>query len=100
MLLGDVIRQLEDETIATETVLRIGDLGLLAEMEASAEEAGVSLGTFAAWAIRQYADNAAADEWTTLMGALDRSEDPGVTCLQRAFGYVLAGQVAPPEAGP
>jgi hypothetical protein len=100
MLLGDVIQRLEDEAIAAETILRVGDLGLLAEMEARADEAGVSLGTFAAWAIRQYADNASGDEWTTLVGALARSEDPGATCLQRAFACVLAGQEPPVEGAP
>ncbi|MCR4281521.1 MAG: hypothetical protein NUV72_00595 [Bauldia sp.] len=50
MLFGDVIRRLEDRRVATDAVLRVGDPGLLAEMEARAEDASVSLGAFVAWA--------------------------------------------------
>jgi hypothetical protein len=90
MLLGDLIGKLEEETIATETLLRIGNLGLLARMEAAATDAGVPLGTYASWAIRQYADNAPDDEWVLLIGALSRATDAGTTCLERAFIFVLA----------
>lgn len=51
MLFGDVIRRLEDRRVATDAVLRVGDPGLLAEMEARAEDASVSLGAFVAWAL-------------------------------------------------
>ena len=97
MLLGDVIARLTDETTAAEAILDLGDLGLLAGMRARAEENGVALGAYAAWAVRTYADNASSDEWMTLIGALGRSEDPGVTCLRRAFAYVLAGAAAPDD---
>ena len=90
MLLGDVIARLTDETTAAETILGLGDLGLLAEMRVRAEESGVALGVYAAWAVRVYADNASSEEWTTLIGAVGCSDDPGVTCLRRAFVYVLA----------
>lgn len=94
MLLGDIIARLTDETTAAEIILGLGDIGLLAGMQARAEESGVSLGTYAAWAVRTYADNASSDEWTTLIGVMGRSEDPGVTCLHRAFAYVLEGATA------
>lgn len=98
MLLGEVIARLSNETAATEAILGLGDLRLLAEMRARAEENGVGLGAYAAWAVRTYADNASSEEWTTLIGALSRSEDPGVTCLRRAFAYVLAGEDAHDES--
>ncbi len=91
MLLGDIIARLTDETTATQTIVDLGDLGLLAEMQKQAEDNGVSLGAYSAWIVRTYADNASSDEWTNLMSALNRSDDPGATCLQRAFGYVLTG---------
>ncbi|MEQ9691565.1 MAG: hypothetical protein RLO48_17710 [Bauldia litoralis] len=91
MLLGDIIARLTDETTAAETILGLGDLGLLADMRRQAEDNGVSLGAYSAWIVRTYADNASSDEWTNLMSALNRSDDPGATCLQRAFGYVLTG---------
>ena len=93
-MLGDVIARLTDETTVTQTILDLGDLGLLAEMRKRANENRVSLGAYAAWTVRTYADNASSDEWTSLIGALGRSDDPGATCLRRAFAYVLAGVAA------
>ena len=89
MLLGDIIVGLTEETTATETILGLGDIGLLAEMRGRAEQNGLALGAYASWAVRAYADSAPPDEWTTLIGAMDRSDDPGSVCLRRAFCFVL-----------
>jgi len=97
LLLGDIIARLSDEATVAEAILGLGDLGLLAEMRARAAENGVALGAYAAWAVRVYADNASSQEWTTLIGAMGRSDDPGVTCLRRAFVYVLAGADEPED---
>lgn len=94
MLLGDIIARLTDEASAVEALLSLGDLGLLAEMQTRAEAQGVTVGAYAAWAVRIYADNAPSDEWTTLMGALGRSEDPGATCLRRAFAFVTGREIS------
>lgn len=94
MLLGDVITRLTDETAVTEVLLGLDDLPLLAKLRARADENGVTLGAYAAWAFRAYADNASSEEWTTLIGAMSRSDDPGGTCLTRAFAYMLTGMDA------
>ena len=91
MLLGDVIARLTDETIVTETLLGLGDLPLLAKLRARADESGVTLGAYAAWAFRTYADNASSEEWTTLMGIIGKSADPGGTCLRRALDQMSTG---------
>lgn len=98
MLLGDIIAGLEDEVEAAETVLRLGDLGLLAALRRRADEAGVPLGAYAAWSVRVYADTAPADEWTTLLAVIGRAEDPAAAYLRRAFSFVL-GSAGPPADG-
>jgi hypothetical protein len=85
MLLGDLLSRFDDEAVAAETLLRIGDLALINSMTRDAEALGLSLGTYAASAVRQYADNASDEEWTTLMGQMGRAEDPGAVYLKRAF---------------
>lgn len=90
MLLGDIFANLQKENVAAETILRVGDLALLAELRERAAENNVTLGYYARWAFRTYADNAPPDECTTLIGLLDRADDPGAVCLNRALGYVLA----------
>jgi len=90
VFLGDLINQLDDETVATETILRLGDIGLLMELRNRAEENCTSLGSYAAWLLRTYAEAAPPDEWTTLMGVMGRGGDPGEAYLRRAFAYVVA----------
>ena len=90
MLLSDVIGRLQDEAIATEALARLEDVALLAATTARAADAGVSLGGYATWAVRHYADTAPPEEWTQLLGALGRSADPGAVFLKRAFAHALA----------
>jgi hypothetical protein len=89
MLLGDVLARFDDESIATETLLRLRDLTLVARLHERAEADGQSLGGFAAGAVRRFAAEASDEQWVTLMGALARAEDPGAVCLRHVFGHVL-----------
>ncbi len=87
MLLGDLINRFEDEAVAAETILRVGDLALIAAMREQAQINGLTLGTYAAAVVRHYADSASDEEWTTLIGQMARAEDPGALCLKRAFAH-------------
>ncbi|AMN41532.1 hypothetical protein [Rhodoplanes sp. Z2-YC6860] len=89
MLLGDVLARFDDEALAAETILHIGDLSLISKLREQADATGEPLGAYAASAMRRYAADASDEEWVTLMGLLGRAEDPGAVCLQRAFAYVL-----------
>ncbi len=92
MLLGDLLNRFDDEGIAAETILRVGDLAMIAAMTRGAEAAGLTLGAYAAATVRQYADNASDEEWTTLIGQMGRTDDPGAVCLKRAFTALVAGK--------
>lgn len=88
-MLGDLLASLTDETTATETILRSGDLKLLRAAQEQAAAEGLGLAAYVAQAARRYANEASDEEWISLMGLLNRSPDPGATCLQRAFAYAL-----------
>jgi hypothetical protein len=90
MLLGDLLARFEDETVASETILRLGDLSLVASLRERAEAAGVTLGAYAAGTVRRFAAEASDETWITLMGALARADDPGAVCLKHAFAHGLA----------
>jgi hypothetical protein len=92
MLLGDLLARFDDESLATETILRLGDHSLLAGLRERADADGLELGTLAAYAVERYTAEASDEEWVTLMGALGRSEDPGLTCLKRALLHVTRGR--------
>ncbi|MBI5262212.1 MAG: hypothetical protein HY852_10410 [Bradyrhizobium sp.] len=88
-MLGDLLASLTDETTAVETILGAGDLALLTAVREQAAAAGVELAAYVSQTVRHYANEATDEEWITLMGAINRSPDPGATCLKRAFEYVL-----------
>jgi len=90
-MLGDLLKNLSDETTALEAVLGTGDLALLTAMRERAAKEGVDLGTYISQTVQRYANEASDDEWTTLVGALNHSQDPAVTCLKRAFEHDLRG---------
>ena len=92
MLLGDLLARFDDETVASETLLRVGDLSLVAALRERAEAEGENLGVYAAGAVRQFAAEASDEAWITLMGALARADDPGAVCLKQAFAHRLVSQ--------
>jgi len=88
MLLGDLLASFEDDAVAAETALRVGDLTTLNRMRQHAEANGISVGEYAQTAVRRFSDGATDEEWVSLLGAMGRTDDPGAVCLQRAFAYV------------
>ena len=93
MLLGDLLARFDDDVIAEEAVLALGDLTWLGRLRAQAELIGQPLGDYARSAVRRFAAEANDEEWVTLLGALARAEDPGAVCLKRALAHSL--QAAP-----
>ncbi len=86
-MLGDLLARLTDETAAVETLLQLGDLTLLETARRKAEAEGIELAACVTQTVQRYASTASDGEWITLMGMLNRSQDPGATCLKRAFAY-------------
>jgi hypothetical protein len=86
-MLGDLLAQLTDETVAVETLLKLGDLALLETARVKAATEGIDLAACVTQTVQRYAAIASDEEWVTLMGLLNHSPDPGATCLQRAFAY-------------
>jgi hypothetical protein len=90
-MLGDLLTSLTDETTALETILGAGDLKLLAAAQEMAAADGLDLGSYVTQTVQRYANEASDEEWVTLMGLLNRSQDPGTICLKRALDHDLRG---------
>ncbi len=86
-MLGDILARLTDETTAVEAILGTGDLALLAAVREQAAAEGLDLSACVTQTVQRYAATASDEEWVTLMGMLNRTQDPGTICLQRAFAY-------------
>jgi hypothetical protein len=39
--------------------------------------------------VQRYTNEANDEEWVTLIGLMNRTNDPGATCLKRAFEHAL-----------
>ncbi|MBS0247846.1 MAG: hypothetical protein JSR61_14625 [Proteobacteria bacterium] len=89
MLLGDVLRQLTDDTMAAEVIMSVGDLALLSAMSDRAAREGLDLASFSQAAVRRYSDAASEEEWVTLLGQIGQSVDPAAIYLKRAFASAL-----------
>jgi len=90
-MLGDILAKLTDETTAVEAILGTGDLALLAAVRDRASSEDVGLAACVTQTVQRYTAQASDEEWVTLMGMLNRAQDPAAACLKRAFEYALRG---------
>lgn len=85
MLLGDVLKTFSDEAVATEYLLSLGDIALVARLRELAAAEGETLGEYASAAVQRYTAQASDEEWLTLLGLISRTDDPATVCLRRAL---------------
>ena len=84
-MLGDILARLTDETAAVETILGAGDLALLTMVKERAAAEGLDLAACVTQTVQRYTHEATDEEWITLIGLMNRANDPGAVCLKRAF---------------
>ena len=87
MVLGDILARLTDETAAVETILGTGDLTLLTVVKERAAAEGLDLAACVTQTVQRYTHEASDEEWVTLIGLMNRANDPGAICLKRAFEH-------------
>ena len=89
MLLGALMTELRDETTAAETLLSLGDIMLVSEVEAARLIHGENLGEYVAGAAQRFAQLASDEDWLKLMTALENTEAPAATCLATMVRWSL-----------
>jgi DNA-binding LacI/PurR family transcriptional regulator len=95
MLLGDVLRDLQDETLAMAALAAMNDLVLLARVRNAARLLGETPGEYAANSVRGFADRAGDEDWLALTTAIQDSADSGQTCLAHMINWALQRDAAP-----
>lgn len=90
-MLGDILARLTDETAAVETILGTGDLTLLTVVKERAAAEGLDLAACVTQTVQRYTHDASDEEWVTLIGLMNRANDPGAVCLRRAFEHAQRG---------
>ncbi len=89
MQLGDIIAQLEDEAVADEALIALGDLVLAARVAAAASREAMTRGEFVSACVGQFAAQASDEQWLTVLGQMGRVADPGGVFLRRAVDAAL-----------
>ena len=90
-MLGEILARLIDETTAVETILGAGDLALLSAVKEQAAAEGLDLAACVTQTVQRYTHEASDEEWVTLIGLMNRANDPGAVCLKRAFEQAQRG---------
>ena len=90
-MLGEILARLTDETTAVETILGAGDLALLSAVKEQAAAEGLDLAASVTQTVQRYTHEASDEEWVTLIGLMNRANDPGAICLKRAFEHAQRG---------
>jgi hypothetical protein len=90
-VLGEILARLTDETTAVETILGAGDLALLSAVKEQATAEGLDLAACVTQTVQRYTHEASDEEWVTLIGLMNRANDPGAICLKRAFEHAQRG---------
>ncbi len=101
MQLGELISRLEDESDAAAALEALGDIVLLAEVEAERVAHDETPGEYAANASRRFAAMAGSEDWLALMNAMERADDPGRAALAGMLRWALKRdrEAAPAHAG-
>ena len=89
MFLGQVLDRLGDAAFATETLLGLGDLPLMVEIETAGRPFGESPADYAVHAVGRFTAQAGDEDWLGLMTALERADDSAATCLRHMLHWSL-----------
>jgi hypothetical protein len=90
MILGDVLRELEDPQLVAAALKQFTDPDLIAQAEKKAAAHGETLGEYASASVRLFSNAANDDDWVAMMGAMARTEDPGAICLRRMLEWAIS----------
>jgi hypothetical protein len=89
MQLGEIIGDFSDESKANEALLACDDLALLACIAKAADHYEETAGDYAPCAVRRFANQAASEDWLSLMNVIERADDPGIDCLTYMIKWSL-----------
>jgi hypothetical protein len=89
MTLGAILATLRDEGAADEALAALNDIVLYAQVQACGAQHGESPGEYACGAVRRFSNLASSEDWLALMTAIERSDDPARTTLERMLRWSL-----------
>jgi hypothetical protein len=89
MMLSHILRNLTDDRLAEEALIGLGDLVLLAAIEAEAALFEEERGEYVVSAVRRFARLANDEDWLAVMGKLERGKRPAEAFLTVVLHWAL-----------
>lgn len=89
MHLGSLIRHLQAEQDAAVALAALGDAELFANVEAMSAHYDETPPAYVALAASRFANLAGDDDWLAIVGAAERSDDPGRVMLAHMLRWSL-----------
>lgn len=90
MSVGAILKGLQDEDAAAAALLSLGDIVLLAEVEAARLPHAEGVGEYVSGAAQRFAQLASDDDWLRLMTLLEKSQTPAASCLSSMVRWSIA----------
>jgi|LNFM01.1.fsa_nt_gb hypothetical protein len=90
MHLGTLIARLEHENNAAVALEALGDIVLFTAVSEAGSRYEESPGAYAAGAVARFANGAGDEDWVSLIGHIERADDPGHAALVRMLQWALA----------
>ena len=100
MLLGAKLKDLQNEEAAAAALLSLGDIILLAEVEAARLPHSEGVGAYVSGAAQRFAQLASDEDWLRLMTVLEKSRSPAASCLSTMVRWSIARDRVDPAASP
>lgn len=91
MMLGDLLRSLDDEDVAEQALAALGDDHLAGEVRRKALRDGLPVGETIADAVVAFERTAGPDAWLAVTSAASRTDKPGIACLAGMLRESLRG---------
>lgn len=97
MLLGTLLKQLQDDRFAADTLFALGDITLSGRAAQAGAPYGENAGEYAASACARFSGGASDEDWLALMTALEKGTDPAATCLRTMVDWSIRTDAAEAE---
>jgi len=94
MMLGELIRSMDDPETAAKAFGAIRDSDLLTRISVAAAAADMRVSEYVALSVRVFANTAADEAWITLIGKCQAHSDPGLAALV----FILEAGLRAPDA--
>ena len=91
---GAILTDLQDEDAATAALLSLGDIVLLAEIDAARLPHGEGVGEYVSGATQRFAQLASDEDWLRLTTMLEKSQSPAASCLSTMVRWSIARDAA------